>query len=58
MTQKIRIDGTGVDVIDGGDIDLDAEDVRLPDGTRLTEAGAEALAQEILHAAGRGAAPR
>jgi len=55
MTQKIRINDTEVvEVVDGGDIDLDAEDVRLPDGTRLTEAGAQALAQEILHATGRG----
>lgn len=52
MTQKICINGT--DIIDGGDIDLDAEDVRLADGTRLTEAGAQALAQDVLRAVGRG----
>ena len=41
----------------GPDIDLDAEDVRLRDGTRLTEALAEEMAEEavaaILRARGR-----
>lgn len=32
----------------GPDIDLDTEDVRLPDGSRLTEAGAQALAERVL----------
>ncbi|MGH9040802.1 MAG: ribbon-helix-helix protein, CopG family [Acidimicrobiia bacterium] len=32
----------------GQDIDLDKEEVVLPDGTRLTEEGAEALAQRVL----------
>jgi hypothetical protein len=55
MTQRIRINDTDVvELVDGGDIDLDAEDVRLADGTRLTEAGAAALAEEILHTVGRG----
>ncbi|PZS02662.1 MAG: CopG family transcriptional regulator [Pseudonocardiales bacterium] len=35
-------------------MDLDAEGVRLADGSRLTEARAQELAQEVLHAAGRG----
>ncbi len=53
MTKKtVRIDNT--EVIDGGSIDLDAEDVRLADGTLLTEARADELAREVLHAAGRG----
>lgn len=40
--------------VDGGSIDLDAEDVRLADGTRLTEAKAQALAEEALQRIGRG----
>lgn len=53
MTKKtVRIDNA--EVVDGGSIDLGAEDVRLADGTRLTEARADELAQEVLHAAGRG----
>ncbi len=32
----------------GPDIDLDNEDIRLPDGTRLTEAEAERLAERVL----------
>jgi hypothetical protein len=39
---------------DGGAIDLDVEDVRLADGTRLTEAKAHSLAQEVLTRTGRG----
>lgn len=50
--KTVRIDDA--DVVDGGSIDLDAEDVRLADGTRLTEARADELAHEVLHAAGRG----
>jgi len=50
--KTIRINGA--DVTDGGSIDLDAQDVRLADGTRLTEAGAQELAQQALRAAGRG----
>ena len=48
--KQIRI--KGVDVADGG-IDLDAEDVRLADGTRLTEAGARELAEQVLRTSGR-----
>ncbi len=50
--KAIRIQGS--DVTDGGGIDLDADDVHLADGTRLTEAGARELAQQALRAAGRG----
>ena len=39
---------------DRGTIDLDETDVRLPDGSRLTEARAEELATEVLDRAGRG----
>lgn len=42
------------DIHDGGSIDLDVEEVHLADGTRLTEARARDLAQEVLHASGRG----
>jgi hypothetical protein len=48
----VRIDNT--DVPDRGSINLDAEDVRLADGTRLTEARAAEFAEEVLQAAGRG----
>jgi hypothetical protein len=50
--QTVRIHGT--DVVDKGSVDLDNERIDLPDGTRLTEAGAEDLAAEVLRAAGRG----
>ncbi len=42
------------DYTDRGMIDLDETDVRLPDGSRLTEARAEQLAGEVLERAGRG----
>ncbi len=42
------------DVADGGGVDLDVEDVRLADGTRLTEARANELAEQVLWTAGRG----
>lgn len=42
------------ETVDGGAIDLDAEDVRLADGSRLTEDRAAELAQEVLHRVGRG----
>lgn len=41
-------------VTDRGSVDLDQEDYRLADGTRLTEAKAEELAAEVLARAGRG----
>jgi hypothetical protein len=52
VKKTIRIKGR--DIIDAGNIDLDAEDVRLADGSRLTEARAKALAEEVLHATSRG----
>lgn len=53
MTRKtVRIEPT--EARDGGSIDLDREDVRLADGTRLTAARAEELAQEVLRTTGRG----
>lgn len=51
-TNKIRINDR--DVVDRGDIDLDAEEIYLADGTRLTEARAGELAAEALQRAGRG----
>lgn len=35
------------------DVDLDKEDVRLPDGTRLTEARAEQITAEVTKGQGR-----
>ncbi len=52
MTESVRIHDK--QVTDRGAIDLDQQDVRLADGTRLTEAKAEELAGEILDRAGRG----
>ncbi|MHB8221077.1 MAG: ribbon-helix-helix domain-containing protein [Acidimicrobiales bacterium] len=52
MTESVRIHDK--QVTDRGAIDLDEQDVRLADGTRLTEAKAEELAGEILDRAGRG----
>lgn len=53
MTKKtLSVDGA--DLVDRGDIDLDAEDVRLADGSRLTEARARELADEVVQAARRG----
>lgn len=53
MTKKtVRIDDSVV--TDGGSIDLDAEDIRLSDGTRLTEAEAQQLAEHVLITANRG----
>jgi hypothetical protein len=45
MSRTIRINGK--EYRDGGTIDLDKVDVRLADGTRLTEARAQELAEEI-----------
>ncbi len=52
MTESARIQEK--QVTDRGTIDLDKHDVRLADGTRLTEARAEVLAGDILERAGRG----
>jgi predicted HicB family RNase H-like nuclease len=37
----------------GTDVDLEREDVRLADGTRLTRARAEAIVRQARHAGGR-----
>lgn len=50
--ENIRIKGR--DVVDGGEIDLDKEEVYLADGTRLSETRARELAEEVLQRAGRG----
>lgn len=42
-----------VDTAIGPDVDLDREDVRLADGTRLTTATAEQIVREVRRAAGR-----
>lgn len=52
MTESARIHNE--QIRDRGTIDLGKQDVRLADGTRLTEAKAEELAAEILERAGRG----
>lgn len=52
MAQRIQVGDE--EIVDGGDIDLDIEDVRLADGTRLTEDGAQALADEVLRSVSRG----
>src|SRR5215475_2181735 len=50
--KRIRIDD--VDLVDGGEIDLDTDAVYLADGSRLTEARAHELADEIRQNAARG----
>lgn len=52
MARSVRINDE--EVVDRGTIDLDQEDVRVADGTRLTEAKAAELADEVLDRAGRG----
>ncbi|MGH9068780.1 MAG: ribbon-helix-helix protein, CopG family [Acidimicrobiales bacterium] len=52
MTHSVRINDE--QVTDRGTIDLEEEDVRLADGTRLTESRAQKLAGEVLERAGRG----
>ncbi len=52
MTRPLRIRGEQVQ--DRGTINLDEHDIRLADGTRLTEARADELAAEILERTGRG----
>ena len=48
---KVRI--MNAEVVDGGTIDLDQEDVRLADGTRLTEGRADEFAEEVRRGVGR-----
>ncbi len=52
MTHSVRINDE--QVTDRGTIDLDEQDVRLADGTRLTESKAQELAAEVLERSGRG----
>ncbi|MHB1488240.1 MAG: ribbon-helix-helix protein, CopG family [Acidimicrobiales bacterium] len=52
MTESVRI--RDEQVTDRDTVDLNEQDVRLADGTRLTEAKAEELAGETLDRAGRG----
>ena len=52
MSDSVQINNE--QATDRGTIDLDQEDVRLADGTRLTEARAQKLADEVLERAGRG----
>lgn len=42
-----------VEVVDGGHIDLDTEDIRLPDGTRVTNDVANKWAEELEARGGR-----
>jgi hypothetical protein len=52
MSDSVRINDD--EAPDRGTIDLDEEDIRLADGSRLTEARARELAGEVLERAGRG----
>jgi len=52
VKKTIRI--KDVAIPDGGSIDLDVEDVQLADGSRLTEANAHELAEQVLQISGRG----
>jgi len=42
-----------VDTPIGRDVDLDREDIRLPDGIRLTSAEADAIVEEVRRVGGR-----
>ena len=50
--KTIRIDDANVR--DAGSINLDVEDVRLADGSRLAETVAQDLADQVVRASGRG----
>ncbi len=52
-TVNINLGRGPVEVVDGGVVDLDAEDIRLGDGTRITEERAEAWAVELQRRGGR-----
>lgn len=52
-TATINLGRGPVEVVDGGEIDLDVEDVRLPDGTRVTNELAEQWATDLEHRGGR-----
>lgn len=50
---KINLGNGLIDAVDGGYIDFDVEDVRNPDGTRITNALAEQWAEEVQRTGGR-----
>ncbi|KXA68276.1 ribbon-helix-helix protein, CopG family [Cutibacterium avidum] len=52
-TVTINLGDGPVEVIGGGDIDLDVEDVRLPDGTRVTNELVNEWAEELEGRGGR-----
>jgi predicted HicB family RNase H-like nuclease len=52
MTREMSVEGRRVR--DRGTVDLDKEDFRLADGSRLTEQRAEEIVAEVLERTGRG----
>ncbi|MDO4413048.1 ribbon-helix-helix domain-containing protein [Cutibacterium sp.] len=52
-TVTINLGDRRVEVIDGGDIDLDIEDVRLPGGTRVTNELVHEWGEELEGRGGR-----
>jgi hypothetical protein len=52
MTQEVSIGGERFR--DRGTVDLEKEDIRLADGSRLTEQRSEEIAAEVLEQVGRG----
>ena len=52
-TVTINLGDGPVEVIDGGDIDLDVEDVRLSDGTRVTNELVDEWVEELEGRGGR-----
>lgn len=50
---KRRPPGVTPNTAIGDDVDLDRDDVRLPDGTRLTEQRAEEIVQDVRARGGR-----
>lgn len=52
-TVTINLGDGPVEVVDGGDVDLDREDIRLADGTRVTDELAELWAEELASRGGR-----
>lgn len=52
-TFTINLGDGPIEVRDGGYVDLDAEDIRLPDGTRVTNALAEQWSDEAENRGGR-----
>jgi predicted HicB family RNase H-like nuclease len=52
MTERTQPTVTAASPI-GPDVDLDAEDIRLADGTRLTDQGASEIVEEVRRRGGR-----